>query len=191
MRTNRLAVAAVAALSATLLSACGLFGNDDDTAQQPLPPAAAPVAPAASAAAPVASAPAVALPSPNTNGGGYWPARVIEYDHPKLGQIVVDGDGYTLYRFDDDTANPSQSTCSEGCAQKWPPVLTRDTIEFAGIDKDKLGAIARPDGTHQVTVGGWPVYRFMGDYVPGDYNGQGAGGTWFVIDPAGKKASSH
>ena len=33
-----------------------------------------------------------------------------------------------LYRFDDDTAEPSKSSCTGACAVKWPPV----TIEEGG-----------------------------------------------------------
>ncbi|MEJ8669828.1 hypothetical protein WKI71_19560 [Streptomyces sp. MS1.AVA.1] len=40
-----------------------------------------------------------------------------------LNPVVVDGAGFTLYRFDKDTANPSRSNCSGECATTWPPVL--------------------------------------------------------------------
>ena len=43
----------------------------------------------------------------------------------------------------------------------------------------------RPDGTHQLKAGKWPLYRFAGDSEPGDTNGQGSGGVWFVVDGLG------
>ena len=32
-------------------------------------------------------------------------------------------------------------------------------------------------------AGAWPLYRFAGDAAPGDTNGQGSGGVWFVVGP--------
>lgn len=48
--------------------------------------------------------------------------------------------------------------------------------------------VKRDDGRLQVTIGGWPVYRFSGDTEPGDTNGQGVGSTWFGVTPDGQKA---
>jgi predicted lipoprotein with Yx(FWY)xxD motif len=35
-------------------------------------------------------------------------------------------------------------------------------------------------------VGKWPLYRFAGDAAPGDTNGQGSGGVFFVVGADGK-----
>ncbi len=107
-----------------------------------------------------------------------------------LNPVVVNGAGFTLYRFDKDTASPSKSTCDGACATTWPPVLVApgSKIFTEGVKKSAVGVIKRADGTHQVTVGGWPVYRFSKDTKPGDTNGQGVGGTWFGVTPDGKKA---
>ena len=37
----------------------------------------------------------------------------------------------------------------------------------------------------QVTYNGWPLYFYAGDTAPGDTNGQGQGGVWYVVDPTG------
>jgi predicted lipoprotein with Yx(FWY)xxD motif len=58
------------------------------------------------------------------------------------------------------------------------------------VNPKTVGAIRRADGQVQITVGGWPVYRFSGDSKPGDLNGQGVGGTWFAVSPTGEKATS-
>ena len=58
----------------------------------------------------------------------------------------------------------------------------------AGIDKNKLGSVTRADGTKQLTIGGWPVYRYSGDKAAGETTGQGVGKVWFAVTPAGKKA---
>ena len=108
----------------------------------------------------------------------------------ELDPVVVNGAGLTLYRFDDDTAKPSKSTCNGDCAKKWPPVTVAKggRIFVSGVRKSAVGVVKRDDGRLQVTVGGWPIYRFANDTKPGDTNGQGVGGTWFGVTPDGKKA---
>ena len=39
----------------------------------------------------------------------------------------------------------------------------------------------RADGSWQLTLHGWPVYRFAGDAKPGQWKGEGVGGTWHTI----------
>ncbi|QDQ15485.1 hypothetical protein [Streptomyces spectabilis] len=108
----------------------------------------------------------------------------------ELNPVVVNGSGFTLYRFDKDTARPSKSNCSGACATTWPPVLVDpgSKIFVDGVKAADVGVIKRDDGTRQVTIGGWPVYRFSKDLKPGDTNGQGVGGTWFGVTPNGQKA---
>lgn len=108
----------------------------------------------------------------------------------KLGSIVTDGQGRTLYRFDKDTAKPPASHCAGDCAATWPPVTTRGEVELRGLDKSLVGTVRRADGVNQLTLGGWPLYRFARDERPGDTKGQGVGGTWYVSGPEGKKAKT-
>ncbi|MFF4160854.1 hypothetical protein [Streptomyces sp. NPDC001678] len=107
-----------------------------------------------------------------------------------LNPVVVNGAGFTLYRFDKDSANPSKSTCNGDCASTWPPVVVAPggKVFLDGVDKPKVGTVKRDDGSLQVTIGGWPVYRFSKDTKPGETKGQGVGGTWFGVTPDGKKA---
>ncbi|WP_328877726.1 SCO0930 family lipoprotein [Streptomyces sp. NBC_00299] len=106
----------------------------------------------------------------------------------ELGKVLTDSSGLTLYRFDKDTAEPPKSSCDGDCAKKWPPVPADDATAGAGIDKALLGSVTRADGTKQLTVDGWPAYRFAKDTNAGDVNGQGVGGTWYALAPDGKKA---
>ena len=107
-----------------------------------------------------------------------------------LGQVVTDGNGMTLYRFDKDTAKPPVSNCNGACATLWPPVLAGDgQLSLNGIDKGVIGTVARQDGSKQVTINGWPIYRYAKDTKPGDAQGQGVGGTWFAVTAQGKQAS--
>ncbi|MBV2357107.1 hypothetical protein KUM39_22480 [Streptomyces sp. J2-1] len=108
----------------------------------------------------------------------------------KLGQVVTDGNGMTLYRFDNDTASPPKSNCDGDCATAWPPVPAGDALAGAGIDKSLLGEVTRSDGSKQLTIGDWPAYRYAKDTAPGEVNGQGVNGKWFALAPNGKKASA-
>jgi predicted lipoprotein with Yx(FWY)xxD motif len=112
----------------------------------------------------------------------------------QLGTVVVDGQGFTLYRFDKDSAKPPTSNCADDCAQKWPPVLatpgTPLTVE--GVEQEAVGTINRADGTIQLTLNGWPVYRYSGDPQPGATTGQGVGGgEWAAVTPTGSKANAN
>ena len=107
---------------------------------------------------------------------------------PLLGDVVVDGEGYTLYRYDHDKASPSTSTCTDECAKTWLPVLASDEITYRNLDPSFLNTRTRPDGSRQLTIGGWPAYRFTDDRVPGQFSGQSLDDTWFALAPNGTKA---
>ncbi|WP_317446632.1 SCO0930 family lipoprotein [Streptomyces collinus] len=123
-------------------------------------------------------------PSPATPAG-----KLTVAANPDLGKVLTDGSGLTLYRFDKDTANPPKSNCAGDCATTWPPVPADDATAGAGIDKALLGEVTRADGSKQLTIAGWPAYRYVKDVNSGDVNGQGVGGKWFALAPNGKKAS--
>jgi len=114
-------------------------------------------------------------------------ATIATASEAKLGQILVDGKGMTLYLFVADTG--SKSTCYTSCAQVWPPVLTNGAPQAGtGAQASQLGTTTRTDGTIQVTYSGHPLYYFAGDKKPGDATGQGIdnfGGLWWVISPSG------
>ena len=106
-----------------------------------------------------------------------------------LNPVVENGTGFVLYRFDKDTAHPSKSNCDGSCAVKWPPVevVPGSHIFVNGVPTSQIGLVKRDDGMLQVTIGGWPVYRFSGDTAPGQTNGEGVGGTWYAVGPDGSK----
>ncbi|HZI44358.1 MAG TPA: hypothetical protein VFD53_04000, partial [Ilumatobacter sp.] len=58
-----------------------------------------------------------------------------------------------------------------------------------GVDAALVGTVEHPIGT-QATYNGWPLYFFAGDDAPGDTNGQGQGGVWYVVDPTGNAISN-
>ncbi|MGA7540767.1 MAG: hypothetical protein WBW93_18570 [Steroidobacteraceae bacterium] len=63
-----------------------------------------------------------------------------------------------------------EGACRGICAAvPWPPVLTANQPQAGpGVDHGALGIIVRPDGTHQVTYHGKPLYLFYQDaYILG------------------------
>ncbi len=130
-------------------------------------------------AAPSAEAPASEAPSPEAPAD----AAVQLADHA-LGRILVDGAGRTLYGFTNDV--DGVPSCYEACADAWPPVLAGDGEGVGdGLDASLLTTASRTDGSTQLRYGDWPLYWFAADSAPGDANGQGVGGNWFVIDADG------
>jgi predicted lipoprotein with Yx(FWY)xxD motif len=104
-----------------------------------------------------------------------------------LGAIVIDGQGFVLYRFDADSANPPQSRCVDVCMRDWLPVPATPELRVVGIDRQLVGQVARPDGSAQLTLAGWPLYGFAGDRAPGDATGHRHEARWFVITPNGAR----
>ena len=107
-----------------------------------------------------------------------------------LGTVVVDAQGRTVYVFDKDTAGSGASACSGDCLAKWPPVQAASATPTVSGVTAKLGTITRDDGTKQVTLAGMPLYLFAGDSHAGDVAGQGVGGVWWAVSPAGAKISA-
>lgn len=95
------------------------------------------------------------------------------------GEVLVDGDGFTLYTFANDV--DGTSACNDPCQATWPAVPGDASIDGA-TDGSAFGAITRDDGTQQLALGGQPLYRYVGDINPGDANGNGVGDVWFAVD---------
>ena len=164
-------LATVAAAAALLLTACsggglGVFGGDSGGS----------VSESGGARQTLTPRPGVYLSSNST---------------AQLGTVVIDAIGFTLYRFDEDSADPPTSTCVNTCTQTWEPVLYADPVMLEGVEEAAVGKVARPDGQEQVTIGGWPVYRYVLDPQTGAIEGHGVDGAWFAVTPDGSKATAN
>jgi putative copper resistance protein D len=109
-----------------------------------------------------------------------------------LGAVVVDPSYRIVYRSDRDSAQPPTSTCIDpSCTGTWAPLLTGDQpVVGRGVDQAAIGTLTRPDGTEQVTLGGWPLYVRVGEanaLATGGANG--TDGVWFAVSPTGTKAA--
>lgn len=114
---------------------------------------------------------------------------VVGLADTEFGRILVDAEGRTLYGFTKDV--DGSPTCAGGCATAWPPlVVTGDVVVGEGLSAGAFTVVARADGTSQLKLGKWPLYTFSGDEAAGDTNGQGSGGSWFVVTADGKLVKS-
>lgn len=113
------------------------------------------------------------------------PLAVVGAAQSNVGEIAVDVGGFTLYTFDQDSAEPPSSACIDACVTKWPPLEANDGMPIAlpGVDPASLGVVTRSDGLKQVTLHGKPLYRFTGDATPGETKGDGADEGWHAAKP--------
>lgn len=133
---------------------------------------------------PTASAPATAAPSGSPSAA---PSEgVDEYDvavgmSPAAGDYLTGAGGLALYTFTNDTG--SDSTCYEACAAAWPPLLADGDVAAGPGVGGTFATTERTDGTTQVTYNGKPLYYYAADKAPGDTNGEGLNGVWFLAKP--------
>ena len=133
-----------------------------------------------------------------TSGGGYGGGGStasksggkgsVALASTKLGKVLVDGNGRTLYLFEADKG--AMSKCDGACASAWPPLTTSGKpTAGAGVVAAKLGTARRADGTTGVTYDGHPLYTYAGDGAPGQTTGEGLtdyGAPWYALSAAGK-----
>ena len=132
-----------------------------------------------------------------SSGGGYGGGSTassssgkgsVALASTKLGKVLVDGSGRTLYLFDADKG--AMSKCDGACASAWPPLTTSGKpTAGAGVVAAKLGTAKRADGTTGVTYDGHPLYTYAGDGAPGQTTGEGLtdyGAPWYALSAAGK-----
>ncbi|MBN0042881.1 hypothetical protein JS756_01870 [Streptomyces actuosus] len=181
-RSASLAVGAVAVLALT--TACGQDGGGTRAASQNV----GATAPAGGDYSGLGNPGSDAAAKEGQDTAAQTAGELAVADNPELGKVLTDSAGMTLYRFDSDTAEPPKSNCDGDCAKAWPPVPADDATAGDGVDKKLLGEITRSDGTKQLTIGGWPAYRYAKDTAAGDVRGQGVGDKWYALAPDGKKA---
>jgi predicted lipoprotein with Yx(FWY)xxD motif len=96
--------------------------------------------------------------------------------------ILTNAQGLTLYYRTTD--KPPSTVCSGGCAGAWPPLIftgsgtPTSSTQLPG----KLTVVVDANG-NQCEYNGHPLYNFASDTAPGQTNGEGVGGIWFVATP--------
>jgi predicted lipoprotein with Yx(FWY)xxD motif len=114
------------------------------------------------------------------SSGGAESTVVASAKKAKVGSVLVDARGRTLYRF---TAEAQGlPVCTGACVGTWSPALAATA---SGLPKH-VATVKRPDGGKlQLTYDGHPLYRYTGDRSKGDANGEGVGGQWYVVKAGG------
>ena len=108
---------------------------------------------------------------------------------PKLGTVLVNARGRTLYMFVPDKRN--RVTCVRTCAAVWPPLKLAKGQEAVAAGQAKsslLRSDSNPTGGRVVTYARWPLYTYVGDASAGTAKGQALnlnGGLWYVLAPSG------
>ena len=162
----------IAALAPVGLGACGSSGDSGGSH-----------ATASSAPAPKTATQAAELPA-----AAKGPA-VVKIGRSRLGPILVDGSGHTLYLFTQD--KPGRSLCTSdylNCTTIWWPLMTTGRPRGeAGVKTRLLDVFHRtkPAGS-QVAYHGHPLYLSIDDKQPGDLKGQGMYDYWYVLSPSGR-----
>jgi predicted lipoprotein with Yx(FWY)xxD motif len=127
---------------------------------------------------------------PASESGGAAATLAVKNLGGKVGSVLVDSKGFTLYYFKKDKGG--KSACYGGCASVWPPLTTEGAPKgMSGVQASKLGTTKRSDGTVEVTYAGWPLYTYEADKKPGEANGtdiKSFGASWYPLHPNGEKA---
>ena len=110
--------------------------------------------------------------------GEATPGPTIGVETTRLGRILVDARGRTLYLFTKDR---------RGHTRVQPPALATGRMELGpGVRAARVTTMRRRDGRRQLVYNGHPLYSLISDTAPGQASGQGFEGSWFVVSPAGR-----
>jgi len=175
--------------SALVLAACS---SSTDMASSGTSPGSTAPAATPTTAAPAATRSATSAPGgSDASGSGHLDTTTMLMAKAVNGadSVVTDDKGLTLYRYDKDEADPSKWTCAGACTKTWMPVMEKDSVQTMGVSKSLLGTVHR-DGLKQLTLGGWPLYRYVGDTQSGQLNGQAKDKMWYAVTPSGEKSTS-
>jgi predicted lipoprotein with Yx(FWY)xxD motif len=120
------------------------------------------------------------------SGAGDTPSGpTLGVETTRLGRILVDARGRTLYLFAKDSRG--HSACNGGCTRVWPPAAATGRVDVGpGLRRAKVTTMHRRDGSRQLAYNGHPLYTLISDTAPGQASGQGFEGTWFVVSPSGR-----
>jgi predicted lipoprotein with Yx(FWY)xxD motif len=173
-RPRRRSVAVIAALALTL-AACGGDATEEPAQEEAEEPALE---------EPAGEDPAEDPAEEDEEAAGDAVGGELAVAQSDVGEMLVDGEGMSLYLFDPD--GQGESTCYDDCEATWPP-LEGPVTAGEGVDESLIGETERTDGTVQATYDSWPLYHYGPDSAAGEVTGQGVGGVWWVLAPDGSR----
>ena len=176
MPRSRFALLSVGLLLTMALAACGSASSSSSSTTASTTTSTS-VSTATTSAA-TASATTVASPAAGAATPAVGGTTVMVRTDAKLGAILTNAAGMTLYTYEKDT--PGKSVCNGTCATNWPPLMATGTPTAPAGATGKFGTITRDDGSTQVTYNGMPLYTYIKDTAPGDTTGQEVGDVWYV-----------
>jgi predicted lipoprotein with Yx(FWY)xxD motif len=114
-------------------------------------------------------------------------SSTVSLGKTKLGMVLVNSRGHTLYLFAKD--RNGKSSCSGSCAKFWPPLMSSGKpTAGAGVKSSLLGTARRSDGRLQVTYNRHPLYTYALDKRAGQTKGEGNslfGAKWWAVSARG------
>jgi predicted lipoprotein with Yx(FWY)xxD motif len=180
-KTRRTALLSLVSLAVVAVGVAGCGSSSSGTTSSSAAKPSSTTSSSSGAAGAYGAAPA---PAASTTASG---GTAVDVATSKLGKILVDSKGRTLYLFVADTG--SSSTCNGACAGVWPPLTTtKKPVAGSGVTASLLGTTKRSDGTLEVTYDGHPLYYYAGDSSAGQTTGQALnqfGAPWYVVAPSG------
>ena len=106
----------------------------------------------------------------------------------KLGRVLVNSKGHTLYLFKKDKSG--ESFCKASCTKFWPPLLKHGKLTAgSGVKASLLGTTRRGNGSLQVTYNKHPLYAYILDKKAGQTKGEGVlafGAKWYAVSARGR-----
>ena len=113
-------------------------------------------------------------------------AHTVIIEHTKLGPVLANSKGFTLYISVGDKTK-GKSSCTGYCAAIWPPLHVTGKPTFGtGLKASMFTVITRADHTKQLAVNGKPLYTFVSDTKAAQTSGEGVNG-FFAVRPNGTK----
>lgn len=115
-------------------------------------------------------------------------AATVQLRTTRLGKILVNSRGFTLYMFTADSSRHDRCVSIRGCTGVWPVLGSRRPTAGSGVKASLLGTIRLPGGVSQVTYAGHPLYTYVADSGPGQTSYVGIkqfGGFWYGVNAAG------
>jgi predicted lipoprotein with Yx(FWY)xxD motif len=121
-----------------------------------------------------------------TNTASHSINRLATQRAPGIGAVLTNGKGQTLYVYLPE--NGGKIKCVGDCTSTWPPLLLPAGAKPAvssPVHPNLVGTITNPSGGSIVTYAKWLLHTYRSDSGHGTYRGQGSGGKWYMISPAG------
>jgi predicted lipoprotein with Yx(FWY)xxD motif len=108
----------------------------------------------------------------------------------RLGNILVNNRGYTVYAFSLDKRNKDVCQTIIACLTEWPAVRPGAVLAGPGVKKSLIGTIKLTHGGgKQLTYNGWPLYTYVDDFSPhqtSNVNILQFDGRWPALNAKGK-----